>query len=153
MGGTYTIVLACERPMRVRFGRLGRVKVKIGYYLYTGSALGLGAVSLEGRLTRHSRSFKKKRWHVDYLTARQGCKLKGAVYLVSNERFECKINRAIRKKLNTQVILQHLGASDCKCEAHLVRVNETLSKIRLLNRIKQTYSRFGVARLCEGEYV
>jgi len=153
MRGTYTIVLACERPMLVRFGKLGRVKVKIGYYLYTGSALGLGAVSLEGRLTRHSRSFKKKRWHVDYLTARRGCKLEGAVYLISDKEFECKINRAIRKSMNTQAILQHLGASDCKCEAHLVRVNETLSKIKLLNRLKQTYSRFGVARLCEGEYV
>ena len=151
MRGTYTIVLACERPMRVRFGKLGRVKVKIGHYLYTGSALGLGAVSLEGRLTRHNRSFKKKRWHIDYLTARRGCKLEGAVYLISNKRFECKINRAIRKNMNTQAILQHLGASDCKCEAHLVRVTETLSKIKLLNRLKQTYSRFGVARLYSGE--
>ena len=151
MRGTYTIVLACERPMRVRFGKLGRVKVKIGYYLYTGSALGLGAVSLEGRLTRHNRSFKKKRWHIDYLTARRGCKFKGAVYLVSNKRFECKINRAIRKNMNTQAILQHLGASDCKCEAHLVRVIETLSKIKLLNRLKQTYSRFGLTRFYSGE--
>ena len=152
MRGTYTIVLACERPMRVRFGKLGRVKVKIGYYLYTGSALGLGAVSLEGRLERHNRSFKRKRWHVDYLTTRQGCKLRGAVYLVSNERFECKINRAISKNVNTQAILQHLGASDCKCEAHLVRITEPLSKTKLLNRLKQTYSRFGAARLYSGEY-
>jgi len=148
MRGTYTVVLACERPMRVRFGRLGRVNVKTGYYLYTGSALGVGAVSLEGRLTRHSRSVKKKRWHVDYLTARRGCKLKGAVYLISNKRFECKINGAVRKDLSTQAILQHLGASDCECEAHSVRVTEDLSKIELLNRLKQTYSRFGVAHLC-----
>lgn len=137
--------------MRVRFGKLGRVNVKIGHYLYTGSALGLGAVSLEGRLKRHNRSFKKKRWHIDYLTARPGCKFKGAVYLISNKRFECKVNRAIGKSMNTQAILQHLGASDCNCDAHLVRVTETLSKIKLLNRLKQTYSRFGVACLCSGE--
>jgi Uri superfamily endonuclease len=151
MRGTYTIVLACERPMRIRFGKLGRVRVKVGYYLYTGSALGVGAVSLEGRLDRHNRSMKKKRWHIDYLTARRGCNLKGAVYLISNKRFECKINRAIERNMKTEVILQHLGASDCSCEAHLVRVTETLSKIKLLNRLKQTYSRFGVARLCGGE--
>lgn len=128
----------------------GTLKLKIGYYLYTGSALGLGAVSLEGRLDRHNRSLKKKRWHIDYLTPRSGCKLKGAVYLISNKRFECKINEAIRKNMNTHVILQHLGASDCKCEAHLVRVAETLSKIKLLNRLKRTYSRFGVVRLYSG---
>jgi Uri superfamily endonuclease len=151
MRGTYTIILACERPMRVRFGKLGRVKVETGRYLYTGSALGLGAVSLEGRLSRHNCSFKKKRWHIDYFTTRQGCKVEGAVYLISNKRLECKINRAIGKSMETQAFLQHLGASDCRCEAHLVKVTETLSKIKLLNRLKQTYSRFGVARLSEGE--
>ena len=151
MRGTYTVVLACEKPMRVKFGKLGRVNVMIGYYLYTGSARGLGAVSLEGRLMRHNRSFKKKRWHVDYLTAQGGCKVKGTVYLVSNKHFECKLNRAVRKDLNTQPILRHLGASDCKCEAHLVRITENLSKVKLLNRLKRTYSRFGVARLWEFE--
>jgi Uri superfamily endonuclease len=146
MRGTYTILLACEKPMRVKFGRLGCAKVKVGYYLYTGSALGQGAVSLEGRLTRHKRSFKKKKWHVDYLTSRRGCRFKGMVYLVSNRRLECRVNRSILDNLNTQSSLPHIGASDCKCDAHLVRVAENLSMGELLNRVEQVYMRFGVPR-------
>ena len=143
MRGTYTIVLGCKRPIQVRFGKLGYVEVKVGHYLYTGSALGDGALSLKGRLTRHSRSLKKKRWHVDYLTTRRAVRFKGAVYLVSNNRVECKINRAIRENMKTPTLLTHLGASDCKCEAHLVRVAETMSKLNLLNRLERIYSRFG----------
>lgn len=146
MRGTYTIVLACERPIQVRFGKLGCVKVKAGYYLYTGSALGYGALSLQGRLARHKRSFKKKRWHVDYLTTHRDVSFNGAVYLISNKRFECKINHAIRENMDTQALLPRLGASDCKCEAHLIRVAETVSKVKLLNRLQRTYSGFGVPR-------
>lgn len=151
MRGTYTIVLACERPMRVRFGKLGRAHVNVGYYLYTGSALGQGAVSLEGRLARHNRTVKKMRWHVDYLRSRRGCRFKGAVYLISNRRLECRVNRAIADSLNTQLSLPRLGASDCKCDAHLVSVAEDLSIVRLLNRLEQIYSRFGLPHLYLGE--
>lgn len=143
MRGTYTIVLSCERPIQVRFGKLSCVEVKVGYYLYTGSALGDGALSLEGRLTRHRRSLKKKRWHVDYLTTRRAVRFKGAVYLVSNKRLECKINSAIRENVNTRMLLPHLGASDCKCEAHLLSVAETTSKAKLLNQLERVYSGFG----------
>jgi Uri superfamily endonuclease len=143
MRGTYTVVLACERPMRVKFGKLGRANVNVGCYLYTGSALGKGAVSLEGRLARHSRPVKKKRWHVDYLSSRRSCRFKGAIYLISNRRLECRVNRAIADSLNTQPSLPRLGASDCKCDAHLVGVAGDLSIGRLLNRLEQIYSKFG----------
>ena len=153
MRGTYTIVLACERPMRVTFGKLGRAKTKVGHYLYTGSALGRGAVSLEGRLARHRQTVKKKRWHVDYLTSRRACGFKGAVYLISNRRLECRVNRAIADNVNTQLSLLHLGASDCKCDAHLVSVAEDLSRDRLLNRLEQVYSRFGVPHVYLGDSI
>lgn len=151
MRGTYTIVLAWERPMRVRFGRLGRAMVNVGYYLYTGSALGQGSVSLEGRLARHKRVAKKKKWHVDYLTSRRGCRFMGAVYLISNRRRECRVNRAIVANLNTHVILPRLGASDCGCDAHLITVAEELSSDKLLNRLERVYSEFGVPHLYLGE--
>jgi Uri superfamily endonuclease len=147
MRGTYTIVLAIERPMQVVFGKLGRVKVNAGYYLYTGSALGEGAVSLEGRLARHKRAIKKRRWHIDYLTSRRGCRFAAVVYLISNKRLECEINRAIGGRMNTQQNLRHVGATDCNCKAHLVSVGADLSEGRILNRLEQVYSRFGVPKL------
>ncbi len=145
MRGTYTLILACGRPMRVRFGRLGSARLKVGYYLYTGSALGRGAVSLEGRLMRHKRSCKRKKWHVDYLTSRQKFRFKGAVCLISNKRLECGINAAIRAKFHVHSILPHLGASDCSCDGHLLRVVSHLGEAKLLQKLERVYAGFGSA--------
>jgi Uri superfamily endonuclease len=146
MKGTYSIVLQCRRPMRVRFGKLGFAKVEVGYYLYTGSALGRGSVSLEGRLARHMRPSKKMRWHVDYLTSRPGCYFRGAVYLISKRHLECKINRSIQQNLNLEPSLLHIGASDCGCDGHLLRVTEHSSEAELINQLECIYSSFGVPK-------
>jgi len=130
--------------MRVRFGKLGYATLPAGHYLYTGSALGQGAVSLEGRLLRHKRASKKTRWHVDYLTSSEGCGFVGAVYLGSHKRLECEINRAICQDLHGELILPNLGASDCNCEAHLVRIAGSLDNADVVGRIKRVYSKFGV---------
>ncbi len=134
--------------MTVRFGKLGSVRLEAGYYVYTGSALGKGAVSLEGRLTRHKRSWKRKRWHVDYLTARPEFRFSGAIYLISNKRFECKINASIQHNLDAQTILQHLGASDCKCNAHLLRLVSYAGEAELRYKLEKVYSTFGNPQSC-----
>lgn len=144
MRGTYTIVLSCRKPMMVRFGKLGYAKVGVGYHLYTGSALGRGAVSIEGRIMRHKRRSKKPRWHVDYLTMRPECRFRGAVYLISGERLECRINHAICDGLHLQPDLLHVGASDCGCEGHLVGVTRHLNESKLLGVLERVYLRFGV---------
>ena len=61
MKGTYTIVVRCNDAGYSTFGKLGRARLRKGHYLYTGSALGRGAVSLEGRLERHMRRQKRLR--------------------------------------------------------------------------------------------
>ncbi len=148
MRGTYTVILACRRSMRVRFGKLGSARMKVGNYLYTGSALGRGAMSLEGRLMRHGRSWKRKKWHVDYLTSLPEFGFKGAVYLISNKRLECRINASIRENLSVQSILPHLGASDCKCDGHLIRVASHLGETKLRHKLERVYSGFGHPQLC-----
>lgn len=144
MRGTYTMILECKEPVRIRFGRLGRANLLTGYYLYTGSALGRGAMSLEGRLARHKRHSKRVRWHVDYLTSHSKCRFKRAICLLSSNRLECKINNSLMASLKVQPILAHLGSTDCACNAHLVRVTQRLSLTNLLVRLRIIYSAFGV---------
>ena len=91
MKGTYTIVVRCKDERYSTFGKLGRARLRKGRYLYTGSALGHGAVSLEGRLERHMSRQKRLRWHVDYLTSCPGCNVTGAVYVACDGRLECKV--------------------------------------------------------------
>lgn len=147
MRGTYTLILSIRKPATVRFGMLGTARLEAGYYLYTGSALGRGAVSLEWRLSRHASSRKKKRWHVDYLTSCPSCRLVGAVYLSSKTKFECRVNSAVRENLSLQPLIPHLGATDCKCDGHLLRVNSHRGEGDLKARIERVYSEFGYPKI------
>lgn len=143
MRGTYTLLLVCRNSFRIGLGRLGCVGVGEGQYLYTGSALGRGAVSLEGRLKRHWKVSKKTRWHVDYLTSHRKCRVRAAVCLMSRKRLECAINRAIVEGLEVTPVLPHAGSSDCACAGHLLKVLSSLSEKKVLNDVIMVYEGFG----------
>ncbi len=97
---------------------------------------------------RHKHSRKRKRWHVDHLTSRPEFRFKGAVCLISNKRVECGINAAIREKFHVHSILPHLGASDCNCDGHLLRVVSHLGEAELLQKLERVYAGFGHPQLC-----
>lgn len=143
MKGAYTIIVECGFEGYLAFGRLGRAKMRRGRYLYTGSALGRGATSLERRLERHAKRWKRRKWHIDYLTSKRGCLVSGAVYVESKRRLECKLNQAISKRLNLPPVLPKVGASDCHCEGHLLGPEVQLSTVVMLGRLVNIYRRFG----------
>jgi sugar fermentation stimulation protein A len=146
MRGTYTIIVRCKHASYATFGKLGRARLQRGYYLYTGSALGRGAVSLERRIERHMRRQKRLRWHVDYLTSRPDCNVTGAVYVISDSHLECKVNYSLSKKLNVSPVLLKIGASDCKCNGHLLGPVNRLSERYLTKLVESLYAQFGVPR-------
>jgi len=141
--GTYTLVLVCDEGFGVVMGRLGRVWVGAGCCLYTGSALGVGAQSLEGRVERHVRRWKRRRWHVDYLTSNQHCRVTRVVWLISPRRLECAINRAVAEELNARPVLAGAGSSDCECDAHLLRVQSSVGVRGVVRGLVRVYGRFG----------
>ena len=143
MKGTYTVLLNCSRRMTARIGRLGRFKLQEGYYSYTGSGLGVGAVSLEGRIERHRRRSKTLRWHIDYLTSNENWNFVGAIYVVSKRRLECRINRLICCSLHALPIIPNFGSSDCNCMTHLLRFDGALKREELLKELDLLYVRFG----------
>jgi Uri superfamily endonuclease len=145
MKGTYTIILACRKPLRVRFGRLGYAKLGKGFYVYTGSALGKGAASLEARIGRHQRHSKKLRWHVDYLASKPSCRVTTAVFLESRKHLECVINRRLTNRLRASPILPHIGASDCRCAGHLLIVAPSLTESEIIAQLRIVYSSLGRA--------
>ena len=140
--GTYTLLLACKRPFELRIGKLGRVRLKKGHYLYTGSALGAGAASLEKRVARHRRRNKRVKWHVDYLTVRCEIIVVNAICLHANKRLECQINQQISFELNGKPIIKRAGASDCKCDGHLLSI-ELLDPKVIMTRLKHVYAMHG----------
>ena len=78
--GTYVLILRVFRPASVRVGRLGRFHFPAGWYAYVGSARGPGG--LAARISRHLRSPKPSRWHVDHL--RDLYKIFFAIYVLFN---------------------------------------------------------------------
>ena len=141
MRGTYTIIVYCSRERHRIFGRLGRAKLRRGSYLYTGSAMGSGSTSLERRLKRHEAHSKTVRWHIDYLTSMPECTVTGAVYVASNKRLECDVNLAISEKLKLHPVLPRIGASDCRCDGHLLGPELRLSRMALLELLAVIYRR------------
>ncbi|MCW4020499.1 MAG: GIY-YIG nuclease family protein [Candidatus Bathyarchaeota archaeon] len=108
---------------RVAVGSLGTRRFQRGYYVYTGSALGKGALSLGGRVRRHLRKTnKKKRWHIDYLLSGSNLKIRAAITAHTNRKAECEINGYLRDQLQASIPVDGFGSSDCKagCRSHLL---------------------------------
>jgi Uri superfamily endonuclease len=63
--GTYAIFVPCDEQRVIQVGRLGRLELRPGLFIYVGSALGRGG--LRARLRRHLRPKERLHWHIDYL--------------------------------------------------------------------------------------
>ena len=143
MKGTYTILLGFGGAVSVRVGKLGRFRLSDGHYLYTGSALGKGAVSLEGRISRHARRSKTLRWHIDYLTSSKYCKVGRVAYVISSRPLECKMNQLIIRSIPAVPAISNFGSSDCDCFSHLLRPPSSLSLEQVLVELRGLYAKFG----------
>jgi len=114
--GTYALILELPRPATIAVGKLGRFSFPAGWYAYAGSARGPGG--LAARLSRHLRSLKPLRWHVDYL--RVYTRPIAAWYAVGARKQECAWAKALASLPGASAPVPRFGASDCRCPAHLI---------------------------------
>jgi Uri superfamily endonuclease len=107
------LLIEVAEPVRVAVGRLGEFEFPAGLYCYTGSAVR----NFEARVRRHLSPVKKMHWHIDYLLAAPGVRIREVRRLA---QAECAVNR------NTAggIPVPGFGASDCHagCGSHLKRV-------------------------------
>jgi len=120
--GVYTLIIFVSSPFTASIGHLGKKKIERGYYAYTGSAFGKGSSSLAGRVSRHLKKTKRKRWHIDYLLCSEDVTVKGVVAMTTWRRVECEINQYLMNRLKAEVPILNFGSSDCrmKCRSHLL---------------------------------
>lgn len=114
------IFLTAERQIDI--GSLGPQVFQEGFYTYTGSAYGKGSLSLGGRIQRHLRQDKKKRWQIDYLLSANNTKIQTVIAAHTTNKKECEINCPLRYVLGAEVAVKGFGSSDCKrkCGSHLL---------------------------------
>jgi len=122
--GVYVLIISVPSERLIEIGRLGVHRFHNGYYAYTGSALGRGALSLDGRISRHLRKEKTKKWHIDFLLADEDVRVVSVLIIPTEERMECEVNKYLCKLVNAKVVVPDFGSSDCRegCGSHLLYV-------------------------------
>jgi Uri superfamily endonuclease len=115
--GAYALLIRLEDRLRLDIPRFQAESLAPGLYAYCGSANGPGGI--RARVSRHLRTRKPLRWHVDWLTA-NGRILQAGVLISGHE---CELVAEILSR-GGLVALPGFGSSDCrKCAAHLVRLS------------------------------
>ena len=120
--GVYTLIIRLEDDLEIHVGSLGMVSLRAGYHLYTGSALGRGALGLRGRVMRHISRLKRLFWHIDYLLNEPGARVEALIVAESMRKRECEVNKALMSELGAVPSAPGFGSSDCRsgCPAHLL---------------------------------
>ena len=110
---TYQLLIEVTRTVSITIGRLGRFEFPAGNYVYTGSALR----NFEARIRRHQSAVKKMHWHIDYLLAAPGVRVRE---VLRHTGVECEINQRVVGAIPAP----GFGASDCRsgCGSHLMRL-------------------------------
>ncbi len=119
--GTYTLLLHVEKQVTVTIGSLGKQRFPVGYYSYTGSAMGKGA-SLKNRIARHLRKEKRCFWHIDYLLENENVSVEAVVAAETSQKVECEINQHTKTMMDAEIQAKGFGASDRQrnCRSHLL---------------------------------
>ena len=125
--GVYILVFHLAKATSITFDRKGtRHKFPAGWYLYVGSACGVGG--LHRRLARHQRRIadgKNMHWNVDYF--REHALLSELWYFETDDcRFEHHWAQTVTDQMGATVPVRKFGASDCKahCPSHFFHLSE-----------------------------
>ena len=134
--GTYALILLSSSNKIISVGKLGKLKLQKGNYVYIGSALSPGG--LRARIKYHNRLSTKPHWHIDYL--KPFVEIKEIWYSYDTHRNEHNWANNFIKFSDALVPLNGFGASDCKCKSHLFYFNKKLSLKRFRLHLYKSYS-------------
>ncbi|MHA1237654.1 MAG: GIY-YIG nuclease family protein [Candidatus Odinarchaeia archaeon] len=136
--GVYAMIIKIVKHIKVVVGKFGETNFVPGIYVYVGSAVGRGAVSLTGRIMRHLAEKKSLHWHIDYLLSRPEARILNVIYASTNQNMECLVSKKLLKTAKFDVPVNGFGSSDCKnsCPAHFFRSTERYeTTVKIIKRV------------------
>jgi Uri superfamily endonuclease len=137
--GTYALILVSSSDHLIEIGKLGRLLLQPGYYVYTGSAFGPGGI--KARIAHHARISQRPHWHIDYL--RSVLLLDAVWYSYDSERHEHRWADTFSRLKGATLPINGFGASDCSCKSHLLLFSTKPSVRRFRDRLCAKLSRHG----------
>ena len=126
--GTYALILRSLLQKNIAIGKLGKMKLRKGYYIYIGSAFGPGGIL--ARIKHHCRIAKSPHWHIDYLIP--AVEIAEVWYSTDQESREHQWANIVSKVREVELPLKGFGSSDCTCDSHLFFSTLPIS-IRIFN--------------------
>lgn len=141
--GTYALILVSTEARCLRVGRLGSLALRLGWYVYVGSAFGPGGVG--ARLSHHRRRAARPHWHIDHL--RLHTQLERAWYTHDPVRREHQWAQVMQRLPGAEMPVRGFGASDCACASHLVHFARRPSLRRFQREISVLFPEHAPIRL------
>ncbi len=126
---SYILLIKSNKDLKLKIGKLEEVLLKKGYYVYVGSA---PLNKIFKRIQRHFLKVKKKFWHIDFITTLKDTEIE-KVWI--SEKKECEVSKEFLEKLNLKVVKEKLGASDCKCKTHFLRIDKKEVLLEFINKM------------------
>jgi len=120
--GIYVLRIRLHTSLWLAAGALPRRTYSGGIYCYVGSA----QRNLRSRISRHMKTDKPLRWHIDYLLVQPEAEIDAVFTLCADKSLEC--DTAWRLSLCGEPV-PRFGASDCRCRAHLIRTDEEQARV------------------------
>jgi sugar fermentation stimulation protein A len=112
--GLYLLLLELESGATIKAGRLSASYFRPGFYVYVGRA----RHGLCLRVQRHLRGKKKIFWHIDYFARKATIR---EIWIKPGYLDECRtVSRIKRLFKNAEIAQKKFGASDCRCQGHLL---------------------------------
>ena len=138
--GTYALVLQATARESIQIGRLGKLELRRGFYVYVGSAFGPGGV--RARLRHHLTRATRPHWHIDYL--RPATRLLEIWYSHDEAIHEHAWAEGIRRMRSASTPLPGFGSSDCRCPSHLSFHTKRPSRRSLRRALRRSLPRNAV---------
>jgi len=121
--GTYILYMRAEKQKIIPVGKLGRLKIAKGDFIYLGSAFGPGGVP--ARIRHHLRIASSPHWHMDYLRPFMSIvKIWYTNDIIHREHQWASVFSAMA---DIRIPLKGFGASDCRCDSHLFFLEKPFS--------------------------
>jgi Uri superfamily endonuclease len=145
--GTYALIFSAASTALISVGKLGSLRLKGGFYVYIGSALGPGG--LHARVGRDLNLASRAHWHVDYL--RPHTRLAEVWFCCDRIPWECRWASCLASQAGVSVPLAGFGSSDCTCDSHLLFFGSRPSRTAFARRLAKFYPERPRVRLYKPE--